>query len=174
MNDQKILEKGYIVYTDIFKYKLSSAAFLIYFYFSNYFNMNETTKISYEEIAKRCNIASKTVFTAINELTSCNLMVKETLFNKNEYHLTNIKSDYFILKENICPFELSKTELYIYCAIISKTPSPVAYSELASITNLSRATAINKIKALQDKELIAIEKIYDSNMVCLSNKYIVL
>jgi len=174
MNDKKILDQGYKVYTDIFKYKLPSAAFLIFFYFSNYYNINEIIKISHEKIAKKCNISLNTSQRAINDLVSNNLILKKTLYDKNEYHLIDIKSEYFTLKESIHPFKLSKAELYIYSAIVSKATSQISYNEIILITNLSRATVINKIKSLQDKGLISIEKTYDSNRVSLSNNYIIL
>ncbi len=155
------------VYNNLFYYKLSSSAFVVYLYLSDISHHTGSAKVRYETIADKCNISPKTAYKAINELISCELIEKQNRYNDNYYFATNLytvkhlKGGYSKLDRRVFQLASDSGLLYVLCAI-NKFANHCnlafpSYNKLADETGLSRTTVIRKVKQLQEMCLIAKE-----------------
>jgi len=166
------------VHNELFNYKLPISAFIVYLYLYSLSLVSGFVKVSYDMIAKRCNISPKTAHKAVHKLIEKGLIEKTHRFNDNHYFVSNrytvkhLQGGFSKLDKRILTLGLDQSSLYILCGINKCQNNEGAfpsYKDLTELTGLSRATVINKVKILQAQGLIAKET---RQSVVIENKFV--
>lgn len=170
---------------DIFNYKLSPKAFIVYCGLSSKVNALQYTIIKRENLADMCNLSLATLDKAINELVKNNLVHKKNRFGSvgykaNAYFVTNIiknNQNWFKLNLNIFNQNLSSVDFLIYCFIFkcmdnkNKQAFP-SLSYIAEHTGISRRSVAYSIQHLKQSKMMNRIRRKRFNGSFKNNKYI--
>ncbi|WP_164489184.1 helix-turn-helix domain-containing protein [Ruminococcus sp. Marseille-P6503] len=172
------MKRYYKVPNVMFELKLSASAFVIYVLITNRFYFTGTVKIKLHTLSAHTGFCVNTVQTAIKELHSKDLLKVIPRFKNgrrttNEYILNRLQGNFSRIDRRLFYFILSKagkSALMVYCAVnhcanTSGRAFP-SYNQISSLTGLSRATCISKVKLLGELGTLARE-----HYVCTAGDY---
>ncbi len=147
----------------IFELDLTPLQLLVYAGIVSLKSRENYTTATAKVIAKRCNISTNSVYTAVNALKSVGLINKTNNIKNgrniaNGYHIRNISGAFVKVEYNIFKFKLSPSEFASYITIKSKcNHANRAFPSLKQISELAHIcidTVISAIRELANKGLL--------------------
>lgn len=167
----------------IFDYPLSPKGFMVYSYLVSRMNVFQSVVISYQAISDTCHIDPKTAYSAINELTSYNLIVKEHRYNivgyaKNKYTLNRLSGGWFKVEYDVFKTNIKSTDFKVYCFIkkCMDAKHEEAFPSLTAIsegTKISRSSVVTAIKYLRAYTFInCVKRHYKQTKAYRHNRYL--
>lgn len=167
----------------IFDYPLSPKGFMVYSYLVSRMNAFQSVVISYQAISDACHMDPKTACSAINELISYKLVIKEHRYNidgysKNKYTLNKLSGRWFKVEYDAFKTNIKSTAFKVYCFIKKCMDAKYeeAFPSLTAIsegTHLSRSSVATAIKYLREYTFInRIKRHYKQTRAYRHNRYI--
>ena len=153
--------------TMVFELGLSPLQLLVYAGIVSLKTKENCTIATAKTIAKRCNISSNSVYTAVNALKSFRLIDKTNYIRNgkntaNGYFIRNIGGNFVKIEYDLFKLDLSPSEFAAYVAIKSKCDKAhCAYPSLRQISELAHIcidTVISAIKELAGKGLLLFKR----------------
>ena len=160
------MKRYYKVPNMIFDLQLSASAFVIYVLLSNRFYFTVTVKIKLHTLSDHTGLCVNTVQTALRELHSKGLLKVNRRYKNghrttNEYTLNRLQGKFSRIDRRLFYFILSnvgKSALMVYCSVNyfcnNNGRAFPSYSQISSLTGLSRATCITKVRLLGELGLL--------------------
>ena len=167
----------------IFELELTPLQLLVYAGIVSLKSRANYTTATANVIAKRCNISSNSVYTAVNALKAVGLInktnnIKNGKNTANGYYINNISGAFIKVEYSIFKFNLSPSEFASYITIKSKcNHAKRAFPSLKQISKLAHIcidTVISAVRELANKGLLLF-KHYMRHCGCFGhNNYILI
>ncbi len=147
----------------VFELDLTPMQLLVYTGIVSLKSKENYTTATAKVIAKRCNISTNSVYTAVNALKSVGLINKTNNIKNgkniaNGYHIRNVSGAFVKVEYTIFKFKLSPSEFASYVTIKSKcNHANRAFPSLKQISELAHIcidTVISAIRELAGKGLL--------------------
>jgi hypothetical protein len=167
----------------IFDYPLSPKGFIVYTYLLGHSNVLHTVVKGYKEIAVACHMDAKTACSAIEELVSQGLVIKESRFNflgraRNKYTVKKLTGGWFKVEYKLFRNRIKSTDFMVYCYIKRCMDNKVeeafpSLSAIAQSTGISRSRVVQAVQYLRDHTyLIRIKRRYKQTQAFRQNQYL--
>lgn len=167
----------------IFDYRLSPNGFKVFCLLSSKKNILNAVVLSYQTIAERCEIDSKTARRAIDELVSRELVVKEHRYNilgyaKNKYTVKSLPGKWFKIEYKLLREKMPSSDFMVLCYIKNRMFEGLqeAYPSLATIakdTGISRSRVALAIRFLREHTYLnRVKRRYKKTKAHRQNRYL--
>lgn len=132
----------------IFSYKLTPKSVFVYSYLSSKINRLRYATVKLETIALACNMDTKTVRSAIKELSIKKLINKENRYNcrgyiTSRYYVLELSKRFIKLDNEIFKTGIKSTDFMVYLYIISKM-SENDMQSFPSLSNIQSSTGVSR------------------------------
>ena len=151
---------------DIFRFKLSPKALLVYAYLCHKSGLTKTVSPSCEAIARQCGLCRQTVLAALHELEAVALIVKHRRTGPKGYRSSRLqitsltgKKGWFPIPREVFGTSISPSDFVVYCFLMRRmgAHSGEAFPSLSAIaenTGLSRRRVAQAIAFLRQYTFI--------------------
>lgn len=131
----------------IFDFRLTPKAFRTYIFLLSKANIFQTAVVGYEGIASACRMSMRSASSAVQELVSAGLLVKENRYHflgyaKNKYTVRRLPGGWFKVGMDVIESNLKNTDFIVYC-FIRKCMDSKHEEAFPSLNAISKGTGIS-------------------------------
>lgn len=167
----------------IFDYRLSPNGFKVFCLLTSRKNILNAAILSYQVIAERCGIDSKTARRAVEELITKELVVKEHRYNirgyaKNKYTVKSLSGKWFKIEYRLFREKMPSSDFMVLCYIKNRMFEGLqeAYPSLSAIakdTGISRSRVALAIRFLREHTYLnRVKRHYKKTKALRQNRYL--
>lgn len=167
----------------IFDYRLSPNGFKVFCLLTSRKNILNAVILSYQAIAERCGIDSKTARRAVDELMSKELVVKEHRYNilgyaKNKYTVKSLPGKWFKIEFKLLREKMPSSDFMVLCYIKNRMFEGLqeafpSLSTIAKDTGISRSRVALAIRFLREHTYLnRVKRHYKKTKAHRQNRYL--